>query len=121
STPETSGPSERDEEIAFRPSVALRSPSAHLMRMRHRFGPLKASVPSVGQGTWQLESEDRREAVRALRRGLDLGLTHIDTGEMYGNGVVEEMIGEAIEGRRDEGFLVSKVLPSNASRRGTMA
>jgi len=91
------------------------------MRMRHRFGPLKASVPSVGQGTWQLESEDRREAVRALRRGLDLGLTHIDTAEMYGNGEVEEMIGEAIEGRRDEVFLVSKVLPSNASRRGTMA
>ena len=89
--------------------------------MRNRFGPVKASVPPVGQGTWQLESEDRREVVRALRRGLDLGLTHVDTAEMYGNGAVEEMIGEAIEGRRDEVFLVSKVLPSNASRRGTAA
>src|SRR5690242_17794395 len=88
--------------------------------MRERFGPLKASVPPVGQGTWQLEGEERREVVAALRRGLDLGLTHIDTAEMYGSGVVEEMVGEAIEGRRDQVFLVSKVLPSNASRRGTV-
>ena len=86
--------------------------------MRERFGPLKVTVPPVGQGTWQLEGEERREVVAALRRGLDLGLTHIDTAEMYGSGVVEEMVGEAIEGRRDELFLVSKVLPSNASRRG---
>jgi len=89
--------------------------------MRNRFGPLKASVPPIGQGTWQLERNERREVVRALRRGLDLGLTHVDTAEMYGNGAVEEMVAEAIEGRRDEVFLVSKVLPSNASRRGTLA
>ena len=89
--------------------------------MRKRFGPLEASVPAIGQGTWQLEHRDRREVVQALRRGLDLGLTHIDTAEMYGDGVVEEMVAEAIEGRRDEVFLVSKVLPSNASRRGTAA
>jgi diketogulonate reductase-like aldo/keto reductase len=89
--------------------------------MRRRFGPLDASVPPVGQGTWQLESSDRGEAVEALRRGLDLGLTHVDTAEMYGDGAVEEMVAEAIEGRRDEVFLVSKVLPSNASRRGTLA
>jgi diketogulonate reductase-like aldo/keto reductase len=89
--------------------------------MRNRFGPVKASVPPIGQGTWQLERNDRREVVRALSRGLDLGLTHIDTAEMYGNGAVEEMVAEAIEGRRDEVFLVSKVLPSNASRRGTLA
>ncbi|MFL5309059.1 MAG: aldo/keto reductase [Myxococcales bacterium] len=89
--------------------------------MRNRFGPVKASVPPVGQGTWQLERRDRREVVQALRRGLDLGLTHVDTAEMYGDGAVEEMVGEAIEGRRDEVFLVSKVLPSNASRRGTIA
>ena len=89
--------------------------------MRDRFGPVRASVPPVGQGTWQLERYDRSEVVRALSRGLDLGLTHVDTAEMYGEGAVEEMVGEAIEGRRDEVFLVSKVLPSNASRRGTVA
>jgi len=88
--------------------------------MRNRFGPVKASVPPIGQGTWQLERNDRAEVVRALRRGLDIGLTHVDTAEMYGDGAVEEMVGEAIEGRRDEVFLVSKVLPSNASRRGTV-
>ena len=89
--------------------------------MRKRFGPLEASLPAVGQGTWLLERSDRTEVVAALRRGLDLGLTHVDTAEMYGNGRVEEMVAEAIEGRRDEVFLVSKVLPSNASRRGTVA
>jgi len=57
----------------------------------------------------------------ALRRGLDLGLTHVDTAELYGSGEVEEMVGEAIAGRRDEVFLASKVLPENASRRGTVA
>ena len=88
--------------------------------MRNRFGPVHASVPPVGQGTWQLERYDRGEVVAALRRGLDLGLTHVDTAEMYGDGLVEETVGEAIEGRRDEVFLVSKVLPSNASRRGTL-
>ncbi len=60
-------------------------------------------------------------AVAALRRGLDLGLTHIDTAEMYGDGRAEEIVGEAISGRRDEVFLVSKVLPHNASRAGTRA
>ena len=89
--------------------------------MRRRFGPLDASVPPIGQGTWQLEHHDRAEVVRALGRGLDLGLTHVDAAEMYGDGKVEEMVAEAIEGRRDEVFLVSKVLPSNASRRGTVA
>jgi len=71
-------------------------------------------VITPGQGTWQLERYHREEVVRALRRGLDLGLTHVDTAETYGEGAVEEMVGEAIEGRRDEVFLVSKVLPSNA-------
>jgi diketogulonate reductase-like aldo/keto reductase len=89
--------------------------------MRKRFGPLDVSVPAIGQGTWNMEGDDRREAIAALRRGLDLGLTHIDTAEMYGSGEVEEMVAEAIEGRRREVFLVSKVLPSNASRRGTLA
>jgi diketogulonate reductase-like aldo/keto reductase len=71
-------------------------------------------VPRVGQGTWNLRGP---EAVKALQAGLDLGLTHIDTAEMYGT---EETVAEAIAGRRDGVFLVSKVLPSNASRRGTV-
>jgi diketogulonate reductase-like aldo/keto reductase len=88
--------------------------------MREQFGPVKAKVPAIGQGTWNLERDDRREAIAALRRGIDLGLTHIDTAEMYGDGVVEEMVAEAIGDRRGEVFLVSKVLPSNASRKGTL-
>lgn len=88
---------------------------------RRRWGPTGVEVPVIGQGTWQMESDDRAECVRALRAGLDAGLTHIDTAELYGSGVVEEIVADAIEGRRDEVFLVSKVLPSNASRRGTIA
>jgi len=80
---------------------------------KRRFGG--ALVPVIGQGTWKLHG---REAVEALRLGIDLGLTHIDTAEMYGT---EETVAQAIEGRRDEVFLVSKVLPSNATRRGTVA
>jgi diketogulonate reductase-like aldo/keto reductase len=72
----------------------------------------------IGQGTWYIDRGDRKNAVAALRRGLDLGMTHIDTAEMYGD--AELVIAEAIAGRRDEVFLVSKVLPSNASRRGTI-
>jgi diketogulonate reductase-like aldo/keto reductase len=87
---------------------------------RRRFGPTKRQVAVVGQGTWDDESQDRAAAVAALRRGLDLGMTHIDTAEMYGDGAAEEMVGEAIAGRRDEVFLVSKVLPENASRSGTV-
>jgi diketogulonate reductase-like aldo/keto reductase len=78
-------------------------------------------VPAIGQGTWRMEKDDRAQAVRALRAGLDLGLTHVDTAEMYGSGRVESIVGEAIAGRRDEVFLVSKVLPSNASWKGTVA
>jgi diketogulonate reductase-like aldo/keto reductase len=87
---------------------------------RRLFGPLKREVPVIGQGTWYIEDNDRKAAVAGLRRGLDLGATHIDTAEMYGHGAAEDVIGEAIAGRRDEVFLVSKVLPSNASRRGTL-
>ena len=75
----------------------------------------------VGQGTWNLEQGKRAGAIAALRLGLDLGMTHIDTAEMYGSGAAEEIVGEAIGGRRDEVFLVSKVLPHNASRKGTVA
>jgi diketogulonate reductase-like aldo/keto reductase len=82
------------------------------------FGPAKRQVPAIGQGTWNIDRDDRRRAIDALRRGLDLGMTHIDTAEMYGD--AEPLIAEAIAGRRDEVFLVSKVLPGNASRRGTI-
>src|SRR3989442_13759283 len=85
---------------------------------RRRFGPTKRDVPVIGQGTWHLDEIDRTDAILTLRRGLDLGMTHIDTAEMYGSGVVEKLVAEAIAGRRDEVFLVSKVLPTNASRRG---
>lgn len=82
------------------------------------FGTTGANVSVIGQGTWYLDHGDRKRAVAALQRGLDLGMTHIDTAEMYGD--AELVIADAIAGRRDEVFLVSKVLPSNASRRGTI-
>ena len=85
------------------------------------FGSTGFQVPALGQGTWNVERDDRRAAVAALRAGLDAGATHVDTAEMYGGGRVEEIVAEAIAGRRDEVFLVSKVLPENASRRGTIA
>ncbi|ACY18251.1 aldo/keto reductase [Haliangium ochraceum] len=77
-------------------------------------------VPKIGQGTWQLEGDDSKEAIAAMRRGLDLGLSHVDTAELYGSGVVEDLVGEAIAGRRDEVFLATKVLPSNATYEGTL-
>ena len=82
------------------------------------FGSGGPQVSVVGQGTWYIDRGERKRAVAALRRGIDLGMTHIDTAEMYGD--AELVIAEAIAGRRDEIFLVSKVLPSNASRRGTI-
>jgi diketogulonate reductase-like aldo/keto reductase len=80
-------------------------------------------LPALGQGTWQMgESRSARaEEVATLRLGLDLGLILIDTAEMYGNGRSEQLVGEAIAGRRDEVFLVSKVVPSNATPRGMAA
>jgi diketogulonate reductase-like aldo/keto reductase len=88
---------------------------------RRRFGPTNREVAVIGQGTWEIESGDRASAIAALRRGLDLGMTHIDTAEMYGSGAAERMVAEAIAGRRDEVFLISKVLPEHASRNGTIA
>lgn len=88
--------------------------------MEHRaFGSTKRQVAAVGQGTWYIDSGDRNRAIAALRRGLDLGMTHIDTAEMYGD--AESVVAQAIAGRRDEVFLASKVLPGNASRQGTVA
>ena len=84
------------------------------------FGPTRRRVAAIGQGTWKSEETARDSAALSLRRGLDLGLTHIDTAEMYGSGAAEGIVAEAIAGRRDEVFLVSKVLPSNASKRGTL-
>jgi diketogulonate reductase-like aldo/keto reductase len=85
-----------------------------------QFGSTSRQVPEIGQGTWNIENIPIGAAVAALRRGIDLGMTHIDTAEMYGSGKAEQVIAKAIEGRRDEIFLVSKVLPSNASRKGVV-
>ena len=86
------------------------------------FGRTERQVAAVGQGSWRSdEGAGASDAVAALRRGLDLGMTHLDTAEMYGSGAAEKIIGTAIEGRRDEVFLVSKVLPANASKRGTVS
>jgi diketogulonate reductase-like aldo/keto reductase len=82
--------------------------------------PARRPVPTIGQGTWHLEEGDAPEAIAALQRGIDLGMTHIDTAELYGSGRVEALVGKAIAGRRDEVFLVSKVMPSNASFDGTL-
>lgn len=86
---------------------------------QHRFGSTQREVAAIGQGTWYIDNGDRASAIAALRQGLDLGITHIDTAEMYGS--AEEVVAEAIAERRDEVFLVSKVLPQNASRSGTIA
>ncbi len=85
---------------------------------KKQFGKGGPDVSVIGQGTWYLDRGDRKRAIAALHRGLELGMTHIDTAEMYGD--AELVIADAITGKRDEVFLVSKVLPSNASRRGTI-
>lgn len=85
--------------------------------------PNGEAVAALGQGTWHMgESAGKRaQEIAALRAGLDLGMSLIDTAEMYAGGVAEEIVGEAFAGRRDEIFVVSKVLPENATRRGTIA
>ncbi len=88
--------------------------------MQRRFDSTGREVPAIGQGTWYGPGDNRRSAIAALRRGLDLGMTHIDTAEMYLSGMAEEWVADAIEGWRDEVFLVSKVLPENASLAGTI-
>src|SRR3546814_1089101 len=93
--------------------------AAHHPRPR----PSGDTVPGLGRGAWGMcEGGDSREAeADALRLGLDLGMTLIDTAEMYGDGGAEDVVAMAVAGRRDAVFLVDKVLPSNASRRGTVA
>ena len=91
--------------------------------LRRKFGWTGLDVPVIGMGTWMIEGRSRdaeRRAIEALRLGLDLGMNHIDTAEMYGNGRVEELVAEAVDGQREKVFLVSKVLPSNASYEGTL-
>jgi diketogulonate reductase-like aldo/keto reductase len=84
-----------------------------------KFGTHGPDVSVIGQGTWYLDRGDRKAAIAALRRGIETGMTHIDTAEMYGE--AEPVIADAIAGLpREKLFLVSKVLPSNASRRGTI-
>src|SRR4030081_1941972 len=85
--------------------------------------PSGETIPVLGQGTWHLGQgrHPRAEELQAIRVGVDLGMTLIDTAEMYGDGAAEELVGEAIGGRRDDVFLVSKVLPSHATREGTVA
>jgi diketogulonate reductase-like aldo/keto reductase len=83
------------------------------------FGWTGAPVPVIGQGSWEIERAPRA-SVEALQAGFDMGLTHVDTAEMYGSGKSEELVGEAIAGRREQVFLASKVLPSNASYDGVL-
>ena len=85
--------------------------------------PSGEAVPILGQGTWFMgdKPRQRKEEIGSLQLGIDLGMTLIDTAEMYGDGAAEELVGEAIAGRREDVFLVSKVLPNNATRRGTIA
>jgi len=85
---------------------------------KRSFGFTRRDIPIIGQGTWQILTAERRAAVAALQRGIELGMTHIDTAEMYEG--AEEIVAEAIAGRRDEVYVVSKVLPQNASRRKTI-
>jgi len=93
------------------------------MTMRFVALPDGERIPALGLGTWMMGDRGSRgkETEDALRLGLDLGMTLIDTAEMYADGGAEELVGKAIAGRRDTVFLVSKVLPSNASRKGTLA
>ena len=92
--------------------------------IKRKFGWTDVEIPIIGQGTWLIEdgsghlrrnNNNNQIAINTLRIGLELGMTHIDTAEMYGNGRAEQLVGEAIEGRREDVFLASKVLPSNAS------
>jgi diketogulonate reductase-like aldo/keto reductase len=87
---------------------------------RQVFGPTNVQVPKVGLGTWYLEQSSDKLAILAVQAALELGLTHVDTAELYGDGKAESLVGQALEGRRDGVFLVSKIIPSNASRKGTI-
>jgi diketogulonate reductase-like aldo/keto reductase len=83
------------------------------------FGSSNIEVPTIGQGTWKIAADSANAAVKAMQRGIDLGMTHIDTAEMYDG--AEAIVNEAIRGRRDQVYLVSKVLPSHGSKAGAIA
>ena len=85
--------------------------------------PSGEAIPTLGLGTWRMgeSARSRKDEVTALKLGIELGVTLIDTAEKYGSGGAEEIVAEAVAGRRDEMFIVSKVLPSNASRSKTIA
>jgi diketogulonate reductase-like aldo/keto reductase len=89
------------------------------MQMR-MFGAAGPTIAAFGIGTWNMERDDRTSAIAAIRRAIELGMVHVDTAELYGSGKVETMVGEAIAGARDRIFLVSKVLPRNATYAGTL-
>src|SRR5882762_7839174 len=101
--------------MTIRPATAHGIPTTRL--------PSGEAIPSLGQGTWGMAEDVRRrkDEIAALRVGFDLGMTLVDTAQMYADGGAEALVGEAIAGRRDELFLVSKVLPENATRPGTVA
>lgn len=91
--------------------------------IRRQFGGTGKLVPIIGQGSWEMAESGnaKKEAIASIRLGVEVGMTHIDTAEMYGNGKAEEVIGDAIKGlKREKLFIVSKVLPSNASFKGTI-
>ena len=89
------------------------------MQKRH-FGSLPALVPVIGIGTWNMEQVPRDLAIAAIRKAIDLGMSHVDTAELYGRGVFEELVGEAIVGRRGQVFLTAKLLPSHGTYAGTI-
>jgi diketogulonate reductase-like aldo/keto reductase len=84
--------------------------------------PSGEAIPVLGQGTWTTGEDPsrRQDEIAALQLGIELGMTLVDTAELYGAGAAEELVAEAIEDRRDDVFLISKVVPANASRRGTI-
>ena len=84
------------------------------------FGATDIEVARIGQGTWNLEKSSLKQVKEAVHHGIDLGMTHIDTAEMYGNGAVERVLGQVLRGIREKVFLVSKVLPKNATYEGTI-
>ena len=106
------------------PRSTNRSTSSSVPVIRREFGRGGPAVPIIGQGTWNVPQRGaaRDEAIRALRAGVELGMVHVDTAEMYGDGGAERLIGDAIAGLpREQLFLVSKMLPNNASYAGTIA
>ncbi|MFO0636973.1 MAG: aldo/keto reductase [Nannocystaceae bacterium] len=88
---------------------------------RKPFGSTGVSLPVVGLGTWNMERDREPDAIAAIQLAIELGMDHIDTAELYGRGEVERRVGKAIAGRRDRVYLVSKVMPNNATRRGTVS